>query len=117
MKYTPARIVASLTLLALSGAQIVSAADTTLNAPYQYHSVQELVIGLMRAIVLLALPVIALFIVIAGFKFVAAQGNETKISEAKDNLKYVIYGATLILGAWVLATLIGGTVKQVLGAN
>ena len=69
----------------------------------------------MRAIVLLALPVIALFIVIAGFKFVAAQGNENKISEAKDNLKYVVYGTVLILGAWVIATLIGGTVKQVLG--
>ena len=105
------------TLALTLAAHTVLAADETslLSAPYQARSIQDLIVGLMRAIVLLALPVIALFVVIAGFKFVAAQGNEGKISEAKDNLTYVIVGAALILGAWVLATLIGGTVKQVLG--
>ena len=110
-----ARFFATASLFALTVAQTALAQGSDLQAPYKFRSVQELVIGLMRAIVLLALPVIALFIVIAGFKFVAAQGNENKISEAKDNLKYVVYGTVLILGAWVIATLIGGTVKQVLG--
>lgn len=114
MNKTIARFLASATLVALTVAQTAFAQQGGLKAPYSFRSVQELVIALMRAIVLLALPVIALFIVMAGFKFVAAQGNESKISEAKDNLKFVVYGSVLILGAWVIATLIGGTIKQVL---
>lgn len=107
------------TILAVGMVMVVMAADTALaqglQAPYESRDIQSLIVTFMRAVVMLALPVIALFIVFAGFKFVAAQGNEGKISEAKDNLKYVLYGSALILGAWVLATLIGGTVKQVLG--
>jgi hypothetical protein len=48
--------------------------------------------------------------------YVAARGNAGKITEAHENFKYVIYGAILILGAWVIATIIGGTVTQILGA-
>ncbi len=68
--------------------------------------------GFLKAMVMLALPVVALFLVIAGFKFVAAQGNSGKLNEAKENFTYVIIGAMLILGAWVIATLINGTVSQ-----
>jgi hypothetical protein len=51
-------------------------------------------------------------IVVAGFQFVLAQGNEEALGKAKRNFMYVVLGATLILGAWVIATLIGGTVNQ-----
>jgi hypothetical protein len=62
-------------------------------------------------------PVITVFIVYAGFLFVSARGNTETIKKAKENFMYVILGAALILGAWVLATLIGGTVSQLLGGG
>jgi len=46
---------------------------------------------------------------------VLARGNSSKLDEAKKNFVYVIIGALLILGAWVIATLIGGTVTQLVG--
>ena len=61
------------------------------------------------------LPVVALFMLIAGYKFVSARGNSSKLDEAKQNFVYVVIGATLILGAWVIATLIGNTVTQIVG--
>lgn len=61
------------------------------------------------------LPIVALFLLIAGFKFVSARGNSSKLEEAKENFKFVIIGAALILGAWVIATLIGNTVTQIVG--
>ena len=66
----------------------------------------------LKALVMIALPILTLFIVYAGFRFISAQGNESKLSEAKHNFTYVIIGALLILGAWVIATLIGGTITQ-----
>lgn len=77
-----------------------------------YSTVPDFIAGALRVLVMVALPIITLFIVIAGFMFVKARGNSDELSTAKKNLTYVILGAILILGAWVLATLIGGTVTQ-----
>jgi hypothetical protein len=66
----------------------------------------------LQVMVMIALPIISLFIVYSGFLFVAARGNEEKLSVAKANFLYVIIGAILILGAWVLASLLGGTVAE-----
>ena len=77
-----------------------------------FCTIPTFIAGFLKAMVMLALPVIALFLVISGFKFVSAQGNPGKLSEAKENFVYVIIGALLILGAWVIATLINGTVSQ-----
>ena len=81
----------------------------------QYTDIPSFIAGALRALVIVALPIITVFIVISGFMFVAARGNESKLGKAKENFVYVIIGAILILGAWVLATLIGGTVSQVVG--
>ena len=64
---------------------------------------------------MIALPILTLFIVYSGFKFISAQGNSSKLEEAKKNFMYVIIGSLLILGAWVVATLVGGTVNQLTG--
>lgn len=77
-----------------------------------YSTVPDFIAGALRVLVIVALPIITLFIVIAGFMFVKARGNPDELSTAKKNFMYVILGAILILGAWVLATLIGGTVTQ-----
>ncbi|MBI5470088.1 hypothetical protein HY968_02085 [Candidatus Kaiserbacteria bacterium] len=77
-----------------------------------FSTIPTFIAGFLKAMVMLALPVVALFLVISGFKFVSAQGNPGKLSEAKENFVYVIIGALLILGAWVIATLINGTVSQ-----
>jgi hypothetical protein len=75
-------------------------------------TIPQFIEGFLRAIVIIALPLITIFIVYAGFKYIAARGNSGKISEAHENFKWVVIGAILILSAWILATLIGGTVSQ-----
>ena len=97
----------------LSAAQVASAATSdTLQNPLQFNGIAEFVAGALKAMVIVALPLIALAIVYSGFMFVSARGNEEGISLAKRNFMYVVIGAILILGAWVIATLIGGTVTQ-----
>ena len=99
-------------LAALSLPFFAAAAGTTLENPTSFKGISDFVAGFLRAITLIALPIIALFLVYAGFLFVKAQGEPGKLNDAKRNFMYVILGAGLILGAWVLATLIGGTVSQ-----
>ena len=85
---------------------------STLQNPLQFNDIAGFIAGALKVLVLVALPIISLFIVYAGFMFVAAQGNTEKLSAARTNFFWVVIGAILILGAWVIATLIGGTVTQ-----
>lgn len=86
----------------------------SLENPLRFTSLEKFVEGFLQAIVMIALPMIVAFMVYAGFKYIIARGNPGKIGEAHKNFTYVIIGTILILGAWVLATLIGGTVTQIL---
>ena len=96
---------------------IVSAQTTSIQPPYApgVSNIPSFISTFLKAIVQIGLPVIAIFVLIAGFKFVSAGGSSGKINEARENLVYVVIGAGLIMGAWVLATLIGNTVTQVVG--
>jgi len=82
-----------------------------------FSDIPSFIAGALKVLVIVALPIITLFIVISGFMFVLARGNESKLNEAKKNFLYVIIGALLILGAWVIATLIGGTVSQLTASS
>lgn len=94
-------------------AQNNSGLQNPLNSNFQ--SIPNFIAGALKVMVQVALPIIALFMVYAGFKFVTARGNTEQINSAKQNFLYVVIGAILILGAWVIATLIGGTISQVAG--
>ena len=81
------------------------------------NNIQDFIAAFLKAVVEISLPILTLFIVYAGFLFVTARGNPEKLNKAKMNFLYVIIGAILILGAWVLATLISATATQVLGQS
>ena len=83
--------------------------------PLKFCTVQDFIVGALHAMVIVALPILTFFIVYAGFQFIMAQGNQSKLSDAKNNFMYVILGAILILGAWLIASLIGGTISQLTG--
>jgi hypothetical protein len=54
--------------------------------------------------------VVVVMVIYAGFLFVTAQGNETKITNAKRAVTYAVIGAVILLGSWVIANVIKETV-------
>lgn len=75
-------------------------------------NIVEFLRKLFTNFVKIALPFLVMFMVYSGFLFVEARGNEEKLSKAKKNFFYVIIGATLIFGAWMIALVLRGTVDQ-----
>jgi hypothetical protein len=55
--------------------------------------------------------IVILMLVYVGFLFVAAQGNSTKISAAREMLLWTVVGALILLGAKAIAMGIEATVK------
>lgn len=82
-----------------------------------FSTIPAFIAATLKILVMVALPIISLFIVYSGFLFLTAQGNEGKLSKAKENFVYVVLGALIILGAWAIATLLSGTVNQLTGGR
>jgi hypothetical protein len=64
-------------------------------------------------VLLIGIPIIVLAVIYAGFLFVTAQGNSEKLKKAKTTLLYTLIGAALLLGSFVIAKAIQGTVNQI----
>ncbi len=59
--------------------------------------------------------VIILMLVYTGFQFVVAQGNSTKIEEARRMLLWTVIGALILLGAEAISLAIRATVTGISG--
>ncbi len=58
--------------------------------------------------------VAVLYIILAGFHFVTARGNETELAKARGALLGAAIGTAIILGAWAISQAIQATVNQVI---
>ena len=61
---------------------------------------------------ILMVPIIVFFIILAGFKYVTARGNASQVEEATRALTYAIIGGVLVLGAVALSEIIKNVVDQ-----
>ena len=68
----------------------------------------EKLLGLVMKI---GVPIVALFIIYSGFLFVLARGKPAELTHAKETFLYTVLGAAILLGAWVLAQAINGTIE------
>jgi hypothetical protein len=99
-----------------SNQPVAGGSNTVQNPLGNINSFCGLIKALLTAIIAIGIPVAVLFIVFAGFKFVIAMGNPSKLGEARRNLGYTLAGIGIFLGAWLLAMVIANTVNA-LGAG
>lgn len=83
----------------------------TLNNPIGVTSVQDLLVIILNIVIILAVPIVVLFIILAGFKYVTARGNPGKIQEATQALTFAVIGGVLIIGAVSIAEIIKNLVS------
>lgn len=66
--------------------------------------------AILGAIVKLATILLTLMLVYTGFLFVMAQGNEEKLTNAKNTLVWTVIGGLILLGATAIQAVITATV-------
>ena len=92
------------------------AAASELPSALQQTSIYDIVLGLFSALLrFLVYPIIIFCWVLAGFKFVTAQGNPKEINSAKKWLTTVFIATILIFMAQGLMLGIRGTINNILG--
>jgi hypothetical protein len=66
----------------------------------------------LDGLILLATPIVILMVIYAGYLFVTAQGNVTKLETAKRAIVYALIGALILLGAEAISALIQGSIES-----
>ena len=74
-------------------------------------SLEDLVQVLIDAVVQIGSIILVLAIIYVGFKFVAAQGNEERIKEARAALVWTVIGGLILLGAEAISLVIQETTE------
>lgn len=88
-----------------------------LQNPISFCSLGEFLVALLGIATQIATPLIILFIVYIGFRFVqeSAAGNAEKMKDLRGYLVWALVGALIVLGAQVLASAIQATVSDLQG--
>lgn len=77
------------------------------------QTIMDFIKLLIKYVMYIGIPVIALAIIYTGFLFVSASGNSEKLTKAKSALLYTLIGGALLLGAFVIAHAISSTVDEI----
>jgi hypothetical protein len=94
---------------------------TFLQNPFKtLDSFPKIIKAVVNNIVLpIAVPFVAVMLIYSGFLFVVARrdGNTYNLAKAKQTLLYTLIGATLILGCFVIANALQGTLDSIVGTR
>lgn len=105
------KVTAHVAALAVTLLPVVATAQKFTN-PIKSQSLNSLLVDILDVVVLLGSIVVVIYIILAGFKYVTAQGDEGQIGDAHKALTYAVIGAAVILGAKVIASAINATVNE-----
>lgn len=90
-----------------------SAQGGTFANPLKANSLTELLTAILHGIVQLGSILLVLALVWVGFQFVAAQGAEEKIRDARNALFWTVVGGLILLGAEAISIVISSTVQAI----
>jgi hypothetical protein len=76
-----------------------------------FTSIEEFLLAALQVIITIAIPIIVLFIIYAGFQYVTARGNAEQTQQATRTLTYAIIGGVIMLGAVAIGEIIKNLVN------
>ncbi len=87
-----------------------SGGSITLTNPLAANSLTEFFMSILSILLIFAVPLIVLYIIFAGFRYVMAQGKPEEVKKASLALLYAVIGGLIILGANIILAVIQGTI-------
>ena len=100
-------------VIIISAAFSVHAANQIQN-PINVNSLSDFVAAVLGIILKIAIPVVSAFLILSGLMFVLARGNPEKLEKAKMRFLYTLIGAGVLLGAWMIATVVKSTIDALM---
>ena len=82
-----------------------------LKSPLAFTTIEELLLVILNVFMVIATPIIILFIIYAGFLYVTAKGNAEQVKQATTALAYAVIGGVILLGSVAIAEIVKNIVE------
>jgi len=82
-----------------------------LKNPLAFPDITSLMQAILNVVIIIATPIIVIFIIYAGFLYVTAQGNPEKLQVANRALLYGVIGGVIIVGAVTILQIVENTLN------
>ncbi len=82
--------------------------------PLAVNSSMEFLGKLLGAVMYFVIPILGLVLILSGLMFIFARGNKIKIRRAIYNLTYVALAIALILGSYMIITVVSNTIGAII---
>jgi|AntRauTorcE11897_2_1112592.scaffolds.fasta_scaffold33566_4 heme/copper-type cytochrome/quinol oxidase subunit 2 len=76
----------------------------------EVNSVEEVLVALLNAFIIIATPIVVLYIIYAGFLYVTARGNAEQTKQATTALTYAVIGGVILIGAVAISEILANIV-------
>lgn len=102
------------TTILFSLTSVANAADciTKLQNPLKVNSIQAIIFLAVDIAIYVGVSFAILAIIFVGFKFVLAQGNDTKLTDAKKWFFYIIIGLAILISSKVIVEIVKNTLVK-----
>jgi len=104
-------IVSSIAFADVSGTTVSTTIENPLSS--EIDTIPKFIEAVLKIVLTVGVPIVALAIIYTGFLFVKAQGKPEELTKAKQSLLYTLIGAALLLGAFVIANAVVSTVEDI----
>lgn len=88
---------------------------TLMNPLKSGAKLEDFLESILKFVIRIGSIAVILMLVFVGYKFVVAQGSDTKLTEAKNMLLWTLIGSLILLGAQAISLAIQATVKSLGG--
>jgi hypothetical protein len=91
----------------------INGGSLNIENPIKPNDINQLITAILELVVQVGTPILVLAIIYVGFKFVLARGNPGKLDEAKQAFVWTLIGAAIVLGAFIISTIIQTTIQEI----
>ena len=91
---------------------IAEAVKIEFKNPIQHNSIEEIALALLDIAIQIGAVIAVFMFIVTGFRFVTAQGDPSKIEQARSTLLWTSVGTVVLLGAKAILEVIQNTIEQ-----
>ena len=81
------------------------------------QTIPQFIKSVLSIVIKIGIPIASVFIIYAGFLFITAQGNESKVTAAKKALLWSCIGFGVLLASWIFAIAAEGFITSFSGGQ
>ena len=78
----------------------------------EFGSFTDVLLAILNVLLIIAMPIIVLYLIYAGFQYVIARGKPEQLQKANRSIMFGLIGAVIVIGSFTILQIITDIVSE-----